>query len=63
MAKMLLDKAGIKYKVVDAEDNPDLTKKYSVRKAPTLLVPTEDGFVSYENASNINHNNYALLSI
>ena len=53
MAKMLLDKAGIKYKVVDAEDNPDLTKKYSVRKAPTLLVPTEDGFVSYENASNI----------
>ena len=53
MAKMLLDKAGIKYKVIDAEDNPDLTKKYSVRKAPTLLVPTDDGFVSYENASNI----------
>ncbi|MCR5505981.1 MAG: ribonucleoside triphosphate reductase [Bacilli bacterium] len=53
MAKMLLDKAGIKYKVIDAEDNPDLTKKYSVRKAPTLLVPTDDGFASYENASNI----------
>ena len=53
MAKMLLDKAGIKYQVIDAEDNPDLTKKYSVRKAPTLLVPTDDGFVSYENASNI----------
>ena len=53
MAKMLLDKAGIKYKVVDAEENPDLTKKYNVHKAPTLLVPTEDGYESFENASNI----------
>ena len=53
MAKMLLDKAGIKYKVVDAEENPDLTKKYNVHKAPTLLVPTEDGFEAFENASNI----------
>ena len=53
MAKMLLDKAGIKYKVVDAEENPDLTKKYNVHKAPTLLVPTEDGYEAFENASNI----------
>ena len=53
MAKMLLDKAGIKYKVVDAEENPDLTKKYNVHKAPTLLVPTEEGYESFENASNI----------
>ena len=53
MAKMLLDKAGIKYKVVDAEDNPELTKKYGVRKAPTLLVPNEEGYESFENASNI----------
>ena len=53
MAKMLLDKAGIKYKVIDAEDNPELTKKYGVRKAPTLLVPNEEGYESFENASNI----------
>lgn len=53
MAKMLLDKAGIKYKVIDAEENPDLTKKYNVHKAPTLLVPTEEGFEAFENASNI----------
>ena len=53
MAKMLLDKAGIKYKVVDAEENPDLTKKYNIHKAPTLLVPTEEGYESFENASNI----------
>ena len=54
MAKMLLDKAGIVYDVVDAEENVDLTKKFGVRKAPTLLVPNDDGtFTSYENASNI----------
>ncbi|MBO7614265.1 MAG: ribonucleoside triphosphate reductase [Bacilli bacterium] len=54
MAKMLLDKAGIAYDVVDAEENVDLTKKFGVRKAPTLLVPNDDGtFTSYENASNI----------
>ena len=53
MAKMLLDKAGIKYKVIDAEENPDLTKKYNVRKAPTLLVPNQEGYESFENASNI----------
>ena len=53
MAKMLLDKAGIKYQVIDAEENVDLTKKYNVKKAPTLLVPTENGIDVFENASNI----------
>ncbi|MCQ2087307.1 MAG: ribonucleoside triphosphate reductase [Bacilli bacterium] len=54
MAKMLLDKAGISYDVVDAEENVELTKKFGIRKAPTLLVPNDDGsFESYENASNI----------
>ena len=46
MAKMLLDKAGIKYVVVDAEENVDLTKKFGVKKAPTLLVPNDGGFES-----------------
>ena len=53
MAKMLLDKAGIKYQVIDAEENVELTKKYNVKKAPTLLVPTENGIDVFENASNI----------
>ena len=53
MAKMLLDKAGIAYKVVDAEENVDLTKQYGVKKAPTLIVPMADGLKVYENASNI----------
>ena len=53
MAKMLLDKAGIKYHVIDAEENVELTKKYNVKKAPTLLVPGENGIDVFENASNI----------
>ena len=53
MAKMLLDKAGIDYEVVDAEENAELTKEYGVKKAPTLIVPMADGLKAYENASNI----------
>ena len=54
MAKMLLDKAGIKYSVVDAEENVEQTKAFGVRKAPTLIVPTANGGNDvFENASNI----------
>ena len=53
MAKMLLEKAGIKYKMVDAEDEKETTLKYGVKKAPTLLVPNDDSFDRYENASEI----------
>ena len=53
MAKMLLEKAGIKYKMVDAEDEKETTLKYGVKKAPTLLVPNGDSFDRYENASEI----------
>ena len=53
MSKMMLDKAGVKYTVVDAEENKEVTVNFGVKKAPTLLVPTENGFERYENASNI----------
>ncbi len=53
MSKMMLDKAGVKYKVVDAEEDKETTLTFGVRKAPTLLVPAEKGFEKYENASNI----------
>jgi len=53
MVKMLLEKAGIKYTWVDAEENADMTKKFNVKKAPTLLVRDGDKMVAYENASNI----------
>ena len=54
MSKMMLDKAGIKYQVVDAEENPDLTKQYNVKKAPTLLVfKDEENYDVYDNASEV----------
>lgn len=51
MAKMMLDKAGIKYTAIDAEDQKDLTQKYGVKKAPTMLVANGQGYDRYENAS------------
>ncbi len=54
MAKAMLDKAGIGYTVIDAEDNADVTKSYGVKKAPTLLVPDgKGGYTAYDNASKI----------
>lgn len=53
MAKMILDKAKVKYTVIDAEEEKELTQKMGVQKAPTLLVPTKDGVKVYDNASEI----------
>ena len=53
MAKQMLDKAGIEYDNVDAMQNKEKANEYGVKKAPTLLVPTADGYDRYENASDI----------
>ena len=53
MAKAMLDKAGIAYTVIDAEDNKDTTLAYGVKKAPTLFVPNGNGYDVYDNASKI----------
>ena len=53
MAKMMLDKAGISYTAIDAEDNKDMTVNYGVKKAPTMLVPNGNGYDVYDNASKI----------
>ena len=54
MAKSMLEKAGIVYTVIDAEDNKDQTVAFGVKKAPTLLVPNGDGtYTAYDNASKI----------
>ena len=52
-SKMMLDKAGIKYSVINAEENKELTVQYGVKKAPTLLVPNGNGYDAYDNASEI----------
>ena len=53
MAKTILDNAGIKYEVVDAEENPELTMKYGVKQAPTLIVVEGPAVQKIVNASNI----------
>lgn len=53
LAKGMLDKAKVKYLDVDAIQNKDLSNAFSIKKAPTLLVPKENGFDVYDNASAI----------
>lgn len=51
MAKMILDKAGIKYVTIYAEEHEDLAISYEVNKAPTLFVPGKDGMQKLDNVS------------
>ncbi|MBO5784265.1 MAG: glutaredoxin family protein, partial [Clostridia bacterium] len=44
VAKANLDRAGIAYTVVDAEENAQLSDKYGIRQAPTLVI-IKDGQV------------------
>ena len=53
MAKMILDQKGIKYKVIDANENQELCIKLGIKGAPTLLVPANGHYVAYSNASEI----------
>ena len=53
MIRRMLDEAGFVYTVVDAEEHPDLVKKYGIMQAPTLVAVKKEDAVSYVNASNI----------
>ena len=54
MACMFLDKAGLAYEKLYAEENPDLAKTYGIKQAPTLVVVRDDGsFECVANVSNI----------
>ena len=43
----------VEYQVIDAEENPELTAKFGVMQAPTLVVVEGDTYKKYVNASNI----------
>ncbi len=44
---------GMDYQIVDASQHPELTEKFGVRQAPTLVVLDQDGMHRFANASNI----------
>ena len=52
-AKSILDKANLKYEIIDAEENVDLSKKLGIKQAPTLLVVNGENMDKYSNVSNI----------
>ena len=53
MAKAFLEKAGIAYTAVDADESPELVSEFGVRQAPTLVVTSGGKCESYANASEI----------
>ena len=52
-AKSILDKANLKYEIIDAEENADLSKKLGIKQAPTLLAINDENMDKYSNVSNI----------
>ena len=53
MAKMILDKAGAEYEVVDATKEVELSKKFGVLKAPTMFVNEKGKQLRLDNVSDI----------
>ncbi|MBR2460483.1 MAG: ribonucleoside triphosphate reductase [Clostridia bacterium] len=53
MAKRFLDERGVPYETVYADENPELTRAYDVKQAPTLVVISDGSTVKYQNVSNI----------
>ena len=53
LAAALLEKAGAKYDKLIAEEHADLVESYGIKQAPTLVVPTADGYEKYRGVSDI----------
>ena len=52
-AMALLDRAGVQYTAVNAVDARDMTERYGVKQAPTLVVRHGDSFEKYRGVSDI----------
>ncbi|MCR5452679.1 MAG: ribonucleoside triphosphate reductase [Lachnospiraceae bacterium] len=52
-AKTLLDDAGIDYRILDANEEPELVEKYGIMQAPTLVLRSENGIEKYRGMSDI----------
>ncbi len=53
IAKKKLNEKNVAYEFIDAEEMIDLTEKYEIMSAPTLIKLNEDGYDKIVNASNI----------
>ncbi len=53
MAVHFLEKAGIGFEEVIADENPELAKQFDIRQAPTLVRVSDDKFEKIVNLSNI----------
>ena len=52
-AAALLDKAGVEYTVLNANEERELVSKYGIKQAPTLVVENGAGFEKYRGVSDI----------
>ena len=52
-AAALLDKAGIEYSALNANEERDLVKKFGIKQAPTLVLVNKKGFEKFRGVSNI----------
>lgn len=51
--KKILEDEHVDYELIDAEEQVDLTKRFSVMQAPTLVVANDKSYAKYVNVSNI----------
>ena len=52
-AMALLDRAGISYQTLNANEEKDLVEKYEVKQAPTLVLVENDGYEKFRGVSDI----------
>jgi ribonucleoside-triphosphate reductase len=50
-AGALLDRAGVQYTALNANEERELVSQFGIKQAPTLIVPEGNGYRSFENAS------------
>jgi ribonucleoside-triphosphate reductase len=50
---MLLEKAGIPFVALNANEEKELVEKYGVKQAPTLVLIKDDGIERYRGVSDI----------
>ncbi len=53
MIRKMLDNVGFAYRVVDAQEHPDLVRRYGIMQAPSLVALNGDNASVFANASNI----------